>query len=184
MDVLVLSHTAHTVVGRLSLVGGSVLGVSDLVLPPHVPPKTTVADSLENVTSHHAIGSGLVSRLLTVERSHGANDVSDTVSNEDTGRRNNSLRVGSNVGGDHDKTDSETDGLTVDEPESDQSGPGVLGCERQERHEGGSEDTDQVTDRHHEETSVGPSGGNKTGDEKGNDLERSSGTVEEGGVEC
>lgn len=38
----------------------------------YVEPKETVADGLENVSSHHAVGGGLVSRSLIGESCHGA----------------------------------------------------------------------------------------------------------------
>lgn len=41
------------------------------------------------------------------------------------GRSDRSLGVRSKVGRDHDETESETDRLTVDQPEADKSGPGV-----------------------------------------------------------
>jgi hypothetical protein len=41
------------------------------------------------------------------------------------GRSDRSLGVRSKVGRDHDETESETDRLTVDQPETDESGPGV-----------------------------------------------------------
>lgn len=114
-------------------------------------------------------------RLLT--------NVTDTVCHKDARRRDDSLGVGSNVGGDHDETNGEPDGLTVDQPESDESGPGVLVGEREEGHEGGTKDTNDVTDSHHEQSSVGPSSGDQTSDQERDDLERSTGTVEQSGVE-
>jgi len=183
VDVLVLGHTPHTVVRRLLSIGRSVLGVSDLVLAPHVPPEAAVANCLEDVTGHHTVGSGLVSWSLRRQRGKGSNDVAHTVRHEDAGRGDNSLGVGTDVGGDHDETDGETDGLTVDQPESDKSGPSVLVGEGEEGHHSGTEDTDQITDGHHEKTSVSPSGSDKTGNEQRDDLERSPSAVEKSGVE-
>ena len=88
VDVGSLSLSSHTSVGRLDSVGRAVLLVSDFVLPPHlrsqpvpasqrggatyVEPEETVTDGLEDITSHHTVGSSLVSRLLVVQSGHGA----------------------------------------------------------------------------------------------------------------
>jgi hypothetical protein len=61
------------------------------------------------------------------------------------GRSDSSLRVRTDVGGDHDKTKGETNGLTVDQPETDQSGPGVGLGVRQECHQTGTQNTRQAT---------------------------------------
>ena len=47
------------------------------------------------------------------------------VSGEDHCGNDRPLGVSSNVGTDHDETESETDRLNVDEPERDESSPGV-----------------------------------------------------------
>ena len=54
----------------------------------------------------------------------------------------------------------------LDEPESDQSWPDHGVGEWKESHQGSTEDTDDVTDSHHEETGVLPSSSNDTGDQK------------------
>jgi hypothetical protein len=56
-------------------------------------------------------------------------------------------------------------------------------CEGQEGHEGGSKDTDYVTDSHHEQTGILPSSSDDTGDKEGDDLKGSSGTVEESSID-
>lgn len=117
VDVGSLSLSSHTSIGRLDSIGRTVLLVSDLVLPPHlaesaivessdddvtyVEPKETVADGLEDVTSHHAVSSSVVSGSLFSESSHGADwwissifgefprkvkltNVTNTVGDEDT----------------------------------------------------------------------------------------------------
>jgi hypothetical protein len=72
-----------------------------------------VTDGLEDVAGHHAVCSGLVSRFFVIESSHGTDDVTDTVGDENTGRGNNSLGVRTDVGGNHDKTNGESDRLTA-----------------------------------------------------------------------
>lgn len=72
---------------------------------------------------------------------------------------------------------------SLDEPESNQSWPGHGVGERQEGHEGGTKHADQVANSHHEESGVGPSGSDDTGDQEGDDLEGSTGTVEQSGIE-
>ena len=88
VDVGSLSLSSHTSIGRLDGIGRTVLLVSDLVLPPHleesaivessdddatyVEPKETVADGLEDVTSHHAVSSSVVPRFLGIECGHWA----------------------------------------------------------------------------------------------------------------
>ena len=59
------------------------------------------------VSGLKSIGSSRTCLLLT----HGGSD--------------GTLRVGSNVGRDHDETKGKTDRLTVDQPETDKPGPGV-----------------------------------------------------------
>ena len=117
VDVGSLSLSSHTSIGRLDGIGRTILLVSNLVLPPHlkesaifenseicatyVEPEETVADGLEDVTSHHAVSSSVVSGSLFSESSHGADwwissifgefprkvkltNVTNTVGDEDT----------------------------------------------------------------------------------------------------
>jgi hypothetical protein len=58
----------------------------------------------------------------------------------------------------------------LDEPESDQSWPYHSVCEWEEGHQGGTKDTDDVTDSHHEESSVLPSSSNDTSNQERDDL--------------
>ena len=71
----------------------------------------------------------------------------------------------------------------LDEPESDQARPDHSVGEWKESHQSSSKDTDDVTDSHHKETSVLPSSSDETGDKERDDLEGSTSTVKEGGVD-
>jgi hypothetical protein len=39
----------------------------------YVEPKETMADGFENVSGHHTVGGGLVSRFLVIESGHRSN---------------------------------------------------------------------------------------------------------------
>lgn len=180
---LVLGHTLHTIVGREVGIGLAVNPVSSLILVPHVSSEDAVTDGLADVSTQHGHGGRLVLGRLVLVHETGTGGVTGAVADEDHGRGHGTLRVGSNIGGDHDETEGETDRLTVDQPETDESGPGVSLFVREEDHETGSQDTDQVTDGDHDDPRVLELGGDDTGDQERDDLERSTGTVEQRGVE-
>lgn len=56
-------------------------------------------------------------------------------------------------------------------------------CEWKESHQCSTKDTDDVTDCHHEETSVLPSSSNETSDNEGDDLKGSTSTIEQSGID-
>lgn len=124
MDVLLLGHTVHTVVGGDSRIGRTVFLVSDLVVSPHVEPERAVAECFENVSRHHAVRSGLVPRCLALDGGEWAYDVADAVADEDARRGDHSFRVRADVGGDHDEADSEADRLGADTVVSKNFGAG------------------------------------------------------------
>lgn len=72
-----------------------------------------MADSLENVTSHHAVSCSLVSGSLLRKRGQRANDVAHAVCDENAGRCDDSLGITSDVAGDHDQPNGEPDGLAA-----------------------------------------------------------------------
>jgi hypothetical protein len=183
VSVLDFSHTLHTVIGSDDRVGLTVNPVTSLVVVPHVGPEDQVTDGLPNVSSQHGNSRGTVTRSLALVDETGSSGVSSTITDEDHGRRNGSLRVGTEVGRDHDETQSETDRLAVDEPETDKSGPGVSLGVGQEGHETGSENTDEVSGGDTDHTAVLEFGGDDSSNEEGDHLKGSSSTVEKGCVQ-
>lgn len=130
-----------------------------------------MADGLSSVGSEHSVGGGSVDGSLVLKDELRTEDVSNawrrgeeekgtmvsdesgreltrengrTVSDKDHGRGHRSLGVPSDVGRNHDEPKSEADGLTVDQPEPNESGPGLR--EGKEGHQARSQDTDEVSD--------------------------------------
>lgn len=132
---LSLGHTLHSVVSRQDFISRPMLLVPSLVVVPHlknpsprivsilvplnqtipsnthVEPKRTMTDSLSEISTQHGDRSGLVSWSFSIINETRPSGVSCAVSDKHHGGSDGSFGVGTDVGGDHDETESETDGL-------------------------------------------------------------------------
>jgi hypothetical protein len=84
-----------------------------------------MATSLDGMTDQQADGSPLESRCLGWLDDEGTGEVAPAVSGKDQSTSQTSMCVTSHVGRDGGKSDSEADGLRIDEPEADEPTPCV-----------------------------------------------------------
>lgn len=147
IGVLVLGKTSHTGIGSLDRVGGAE-SIPPPVLPPHVPAQQAVADELACVAPHHRGGGRLVAGCFLFVDEGGSGGVTGAVGDENHGtgdtslakrgksgnrsvrsdRRNQGsphLPVRPYIARDHHEAQSEADGLSINEPESDETRPSV-----------------------------------------------------------